>query len=133
LLAFEAGEVALILANGDADGAFDTGGELGEEVVAFGCGGEGAAFERGHLGVVQVVELGGDAGEVLLGLLDGGEGLGEGFGGGECGGVVVVGVDHAVEEGGVGAEEGVVGEGHEAGAAGFVGGGAGEVGVDAAG
>ncbi len=54
LLAADAGEVELVAAHGDADAAFDAGGELGEEVAAVergGCrcgrGGRPSRSERG--------------------------------------------------------------------------------------
>ena len=132
-LAADAAEVELVAAHGDADAAFDLGGELGEEVAAFGGGEDGAMAEVGHVGVGEGVELGVEGEEVGLDGGDLGEGAGELGGGFVGGGGEVVAVQHAVEEVGVGAEEGFVGLGHEVGAVALVAGIASEVGVDALG
>ena len=100
-------------------------------------GGEfGAVAEVGHLGGGEGLELGVDGRDVLFGLGDFfGEALAVGGGGVVVAGVGrgVVAVEHALQEVGVGAEEGGVGLGHQVGAVELVVGVAGAVGMDALG
>jgi hypothetical protein len=136
LLAADAAEFELVAAHGDADAAFDSGGELGEEVSALDRGSGGAIAEVGHLGAGEGFDFSVEDEEILLGLGDLFREAGELRGGGLVvagvgGGVVAV--EHALEEVAVVAVEGGVGLGHEVVAVELVVGTAGAVWVDALG
>ena len=68
LVAADAAEFELVAAHGDADAAFDAGGQLGEQVAAFERGGDGAVAEVGHFGVGEGFDFGVEGEDVVAGL-----------------------------------------------------------------
>jgi hypothetical protein len=70
LLAADAAAFELVAAHGDADAAFDAGGELGEEVAALLRRDFRAVAEVGHFGGGEGSDFGVEAEDVLLGLGD---------------------------------------------------------------
>lgn len=127
-------EVEAALGVGDL--SVQASGELGEEIAVLAGGGFGVEEEGGDLAREQDVALGGEGGDVALGMCElAGEAKQFGLGAFADGGGVdlAVIVEQALEDFGVAAGVGLIGAGHEEGEVLALGVVAGEVGVDALG